>query len=260
MSEITFVTALYELGRKKDEYSLNRYIQLFNNLLSLPLKFIVYTTSEIRARLTPNENTFFVLDEPIPYIDKLPEISESWSRNYRTTNLDKDTAIFGCLTHGKFYWLNDSINKYCKTKNIAWIDAGIIKAAFNVELLPTLNATNKIKMMALNYASRAEIQDPGFVYECRYKVAAGFFVGPMELMRIFCQKIMSFKIEGLEQEYMTIVLYNNRYLFDLYYGDFCDLFRNYNKVVYNRHLLERAILNATIHQDNEEVERLKLLL
>lgn len=260
MEDTTFITALYDLGRKSDQYDLNKYIDLLNKLLSLPLKFIIYTTSEIKLKLNPKDGVQFILDQPIPYTEKLTEISRVWGQKYRTNNPDKDTALFGCLTHAKFYWLYDSINNYCQTKNVAWIDAGIFKIALEPELLPTLKPTDKIKLMALNYTNKIEIKIPTFVHECRYKVAGGFFIGPVELMRRFCQHMMSFNIEGLEQEYMAVVLSTNRDLFDVYYGDFCDLFRNYNKVIYNKYLLERAIQTAHLYQDYQEVQTLKQLL
>lgn len=204
----------------------------------------------------------FKLVEEIPYYDRLTEIQGAW-RNYITNNPRKDTPEFGAITHGKFKFLYQAIaDDPFGDEHYAWIDAGIFKIALHPELIPGLIPPSKVKIMILNYISKEEVNNENFVNSCRYKCAAGFFVGPKELMRVFCLLILAqgeydlyHKRFGLEQEYMAIVYRKHPEVFDPYYGDFSDLIINYYITNNNYDIVKRILIEAIRYGDKEEAQK-----
>lgn len=263
---ITFVTTFFDIGRQTDVpmQKFDNYFAWIEELLKLPINLYFFTSPELKARFNYEErrNLKFKLLPEIPYYDKLTEIQEAW-RNYITNNPRKDTPEFGAMTHAKFKFLCQAIaDDPFGDEYYAWIDAGIFKVALQPELIPKLVPPSKVKMMILNYTSKEEVKDENFVRACRYKCAAGFFIGPKELMRVFCLLMLAqaeydlyHKRFGLEQEYMAIVYRKYPEVFDPYYGDFSDLIINYYMTNNNIGIVKRVLTEAIKYGDNEEAQR-----
>ena len=197
--------------------------------------------------------------EDIPYFDRIEQIRQAW-KSYSKINPNKDTPEFAAMTHAKFIFLDRTIkiNPF-KSSHYAWIDAGLLKVATNVELIPSLTPPDKIKCLMIRYISEQEIQSESFVSACQYKIAGGFFLGPSQLIKLLCLRMITEaeydlyqKRFGLEQEYMAIIYRRYPDLFDLYYGDFNDLFLNYHKCQRNLYLLEKIFDEALSRDDKRE--------
>jgi len=166
------------------------------------------------------------------------------------------------MTHAKFNFLCQSMtDDLFRSSHYGWIDAGLVKVATNIELIPMLSPPDKIRMMMLNYISNA-VSDPNFIYSCRYKYAAGVFIGPKPLMRVFCLRMIPqaeydlfYNRFGLEQEYMAIVYRKHPELFDPYYGDFSDLIVNYSEARSNSHIAKGILNEALKHNDKQKAKK-----
>ena len=242
---ITYVTCFYDISRQAD---MTFYINHVNYLLSLPINIIFYTQEDYLPRFTyvPRESLKIVFDEEIPFFPVLDKI-RSGMKNYVTNNPIKDTPEFAAVMLAKFDCLQRSMrDNPFNTNHFAWIDAGLQKVATDMDLLPTLIPSDKIRPMLMNYTSAEEILDDDFINSCKYKLAGGLFFGPKDKMIIFCDKVIATAMNfldkdlfGLEQEFIAIVMTQNRDMFDPYYGDFSDLICNYYKPTNNLYLITR---------------------
>lgn len=264
--DITFVTYFFNIGRKEDINlpSFDKYLEWIEQLLNLPLNFYFITTEEIRSKLRfkSAEKIHFKIVPDVPGMEKIPLAKAAWSK-YNTNNPLKDTAEFAILMHAKFPSLLMAINDNpFNTKYFAWIDAGILKVATHPERLMEMKPSDRIKCMMINYISDNEVKDPKFINVCGYKIAGGFFSGNKTNMKYLSREIiklgdthLSEGRYGLEQEYIAIIYKQNPDIFDPYYGDFCDLFCNYEKMVHNKWLAERVLARANNHNDTKEAHR-----
>lgn len=263
---ITFVTSFFDIGRQTDApmQKFDNYFAWIEELLKLPINIYFFTSPGLHNRFnyTPRPNLKFKFLPEIPYFDRLDDIKEAW-KNYVTGNTSKDTAEFGAMTHAKFRLLCQAIiDDPFGDDHYAWIDAGLLKIATNPELIPSLTPPNKVRMMMLNYISDDEVKDPNFVYSCRYKYAAGLFIAPKVLMRVFCLLMIAqaehdlfYNRFGLEQEYMAIIYRKYPELFDPYYGTFSDLIVNYLGCNRNSYVTKDILTTALKHNDKIEAAK-----
>jgi len=244
---ITYVTFFFDIGRQTDD-PMNKFDNYFPNierLLSMNINIIFFTTRDLLDRISKN----FIIPPRIniqimDYYFGFTEIEEIrkiyHDEQYQTGNPKKDTPEFIALTLGKFDAIKEAIkiNPF-NDEYYAWIDAGVFKIARHPELLLTFSnniekINQGIKIMLLNNIEEKEIINHDFIKTCRYKVAGGFFLGQKDEMVTFCDLIIKEKNEfkaknliGLEQEFMAIVYFYHKKLFNPYYGRFTDLFTNF---------------------------------
>lgn len=243
MNDTTFVSCFYDIGRKHDEdkYKFESYFVWIEKLFSLDIKLVFYTSQQLYSKinsLNKTKNIFILIFDEIPLFKEKERLSLNWNK-FITNNPKKDTLEFAILTHSKFYFLEQSIKlDYYNTKYFAWIDAGISKVVKNIEILPKLSQFNdKIKICQINNFTFAQVRNPNFYLQTRYGVAGGFFTGSKENMLILIEKINKVREEllskhsvfGLEQEYISRILFDEPELFFPYYGDFDTIFTNYPK-------------------------------
>lgn len=256
---VTFVTAFYNIGRQTEK-ELNKFENYFSwieNLLSQDINIIFFTSKDIYEKIINKRyNVKFIIEENIPYIKEI-----KW-QNYKSNDLIKDSENFAKLTYSKFLWCLKAIelNPF-DSDYFAWVDAGICKVAQNIKLINQLNIRNKISIMLMNYVSEQDFKDlENFLSACRYKVAGGFFSGGKEEMSNFCnlilQEIENYQSFGLEQEYMAIIYKKHNEIFRPYWGDFSDLFINFEKCVNNRNLVQ-YYMNCAI-KNNDYLEYVKV--
>lgn len=260
---ITFVTAFFDIGRQTDapQQNFNNYFQWIMELLALPINLYFFTTPELHAQLIydPRPNLIWKFMPEVPYMDRLDQIRATWPE-YQTNNPSKDTPEFAALSQAKFVFLQQAIttNPFGDS-HYAWIDAGLTKIATHPELLPGLAPPDKIRCIMMNYIGVEEIKDPRFIQKCHYKIAAGLFIGPKDLMLSLAYRVMG-EVEqhlhehrfGLEQECIAIVYRQHPEMFDPYYGSFEDLILNYERLVNNAYIAQKVMRQALAGQDLPE--------
>lgn len=257
-TDTTFVTAFYDISRNtsKEMNKFDNYFIWIKTLLSQNIQIIFYTSQNIFERIgIEKDNIKFIITENIPY-----QKTVNW-KDYRSNDLEKDSEKFAQLTYSKFLWVKKAIElNHFNTEYFCWIDAGICKVAQNINMVNSIKIKNKINLMLLNYISEFEMKNPSdFIKECRYKVAGGFFGGNasnmLNFIQLFFEQLDKYPNNGLEQEYMAIIYYQNRDLFFPYWGDFSDLFINYERCMNNRQIVEKYIKNCVDHRDFEEYKK-----
>lgn len=263
MKDTTFVTALYNIGRKHDEeiYSFENYFNwlccLVDKVSDSRFKLIIFIPKEIfekfqkkdgyiLVRDSISENIYHIerkeiiiyLSEEIPLMQFKEDYIQCWEKNkYWTNNPKKDTIEFAILTHAKFLWLEKGIqmNPF-STSFFGWIDAGIVKVVkpSSIDIMTKMVQNNqKIKICQINDVNIQELI-PLFYLSCKYKFAGGFFTGSdvylirfIEAMKILRERLHKDGIFGFEQEYMAAVYIFMGDIFDPYRGDFQYIFENY---------------------------------
>lgn len=260
---ITFVTCFFDIGRETDAslQKFDNYFAWIERLLQVPINLYFFTSPEIHDKLqyTSRSNLKFHFIPEIPYFEHLDVIREAWTY-YRTGNPKKDTPEFAAITHAKFILLCRAMRENpFGDEHYGWIDAGLLKIATNAELIPTLQSPNLIRTMMLSYTGMEEVKEEEFVKTCRYKFAGGLFVGPKDLLRVYCLRMIAeaeYHLSrgkfGLEQEYMAIIYRRHPELFDCYYGTFTDLIVNYNGLHTSYPLIRNIFIEALKYNDREE--------
>lgn len=255
---ITFVTAFYNISRQtsKEINKFENYFAWIKTLLNQNINIVFYLSQSIYDSLgQKSDNIKFIIREDIPYKNKI-----NWEK-YESNDFEKDSDNFAALTYSKFLWVKDAIDiNHFNTEYFAWIDAGICKVAQNVNYINTIVPKSKISIMLINYININEMSFlEKFISSCKYKVAGGFFMGRKDLMINFCDLILKeiekYNVNGLEQEYMAIIYFNNKHLFNPYWGDFSDLFVNYERCYNNKLIVEKYIRSTIEYRDFEEYQK-----
>jgi Bacterial protein of unknown function (HtrL_YibB) len=265
--KITWVSALYDIGRKVDDEILrfDNYFHWIQSLLRRPLRMVFFTTPELRQRINiERPGLHYILEGEYPWQRRLPAVTATWEPGNIGAGC-KDTPAFACLTVSKFEWLHRAAHlpeSLVPTRHLGWIDAGIAKLGVSIPTLAYLDPPDRVRFMILNYISRAEVAQHDFVRSCRFKLAAGLITGERHALSAFCNRVLTLAdaklndgVFGLEQEFMALAYRQEPALFDPYYGDFCDIVDNYACPLGTLHCAHNVRRDASRHRDREELAR-----
>jgi hypothetical protein len=276
MDDITIVTMLFDLesvesiGRR----SLDEYLSYGKSLFSAKLNIIIYTEPKLvdmiknlnRPDNTKTEIIVCPLEKLpfyIQYYDKIVECRNSMKLIGGSQN--KDTPLYTMLTWCKFDLLNRATMK-CDSTNLLWVDFGLshVTSESQFENLDKLKLTEKCKIMSLRPSYPDEIHE-GFFRSINGRTGGGLMMFNRYKMgqyyRLFKETINLLLSNGyspLEEDVLTIIRVSNPDMFDVYFGDYPDLIRNYNDEMYSSvsHLIN-MINWAKNHNDDKTVNLLK---
>lgn len=235
---VTFVTALYDIGRERSERpehtKFDDYFSLAEELFSKiqNCNFVIYTTANLKGRFEGKERVKVIVVEKelltsFRYISRVKESPVAKSGHQK-----KDTPEFLCLMNSKFQMLYNTISS-SNDSLFFWIDIGLSKVVKNIEVLSWVSRLNvdKVKLMAMNYTSSLEIVNRKQLYEgLRFKVAGGLFGGPRDKLLRLCELISEEQIRYnfcfFDQEVLGVIGSSNPDLVSFYVGDYGSLVSN----------------------------------
>ena len=249
MQNITFVTGIYDLGKRENNPNrrqISDYLQHGNFLLSQDINLYIFCDPElepyIKSKRKYDDKTVLI---PIPFEewDLFPIqskiISASLLNPVQNHNPFKDTPLYFLVMWLKFAMLRHAIkdNTFNST-HFAWIDYGITHVAnckYVVKDQIFTKVSEKVKVLMLKNWADNDLKDiRAFLSIRRGLLGCGFMTGNKENMKKFSKLFLEKALELLEQGYastdealLPYVIKDNPDLFDLYYGDYEAIFSNY---------------------------------
>jgi hypothetical protein len=253
MSEITFVTGLWDLNRENMDNTNNNfdwkrsfkmYTDNLEKLLSTELSIVVYGDDNIKEIVEKYTNAKYIY-YPIekfnesPYYDRIQNIrtSPEWynqpNAEWLKSSPQAKLPLYVLIQYSKMYFIENtaSINPF-NSGRFYWLDAGITKN-HDVNLLrnmiPSLMKYTNFTVFSHYYVDNTEIH--GFLREAvhRYcnvsfvdRIMKGFFWGGtsknlneiVELYNNIIDKSLNEKLLGLDETILTIISYKRPDLFD----------------------------------------------
>ena len=145
--------------------------------------------------------------------------------------------------------------------HFAWLNICIERMGpSNVRFLPDVFADfrDKVSTCFIDYVSYKLTQDPKTYYEYgRCSLCSGFFTGRGDYMKRFCdlveQKFLHYLELGYghaDEQLFAPVFYENREIFEVYYGDYSEMITNYHWVRERAHEPLRLLIQRSY--DNED--------
>lgn len=232
-NEITFVTALFDIGRDKLSSDFSRefghYLQCFKRLLDMDLKLVVFCDENVEKFINENKKSSNVvtirktLDDirNFPFFQRVQAIrnDEKWlsQSGWLAHSPQAALELYNPIVMSKQFFLHDaSIFNFFGTRFFAWIDAGIantlnIETYLNKENLQKLTREfgNKMTYIAFPYDGNVEVH--GFAKDAinrycgtnsEYVVRGGFFGGTKEIISCVNDIYYSLLHDTLNSGYM----------------------------------------------------------
>ena len=252
LQDITYISAFYDLEKyEKRPYGKSKldYMEYAEFLFKMKVNMIFFVSEEDAEYVLKRReyygnvlNTKVIVKELqcFEYYEYLNTQSEALENRHKKHV--RDTKLYHVLTWIKIMTIKDGteIDPY-STKYFGWIDFGIFRVV--KDKLPDdvishiLPITDKIRLLELDYVRDKTIEDLSKYCQIYSQLAAGIITGSksniLELVNLFDQKLKFLLSEGfvVHEELILGILYvENRELFSTFFGYYCDIILNYNKL------------------------------
>jgi hypothetical protein len=245
----TLVTCLYDLGKYNDSpgKGLENYKKHGQFLLSLPINLVIFCDPEEeeyfkqeRAKhgYLSKTKIFSIPFDQFPYYSYKDRIVEN--RKINKINDGRNTYLYFVLVSSKFFMIDTIINHNpFKSEYFGWIDFGVghTVGRFTHQIVRSLQVyREKCSFCYINYTPEHIMKNnKDYYYFGRCGTACGFFTGNKNNMKQLCDNFNKKWIETVEsgfghaEEQIIPLLYiENPDIFEFYFGDYVDLFANYD--------------------------------
>jgi hypothetical protein len=249
----TVVTAYFDLTRMSDASPAikardrRHYFQSARATFALDQPLVVYcdpdAVEELRA-LRPerlmSKTRFIPVDfETLPLTRYRNLIAENRKRH--PSKDPRNTPSYYLLCMARYALIKRTIveNPFGST-HFAWLNICIERMGFkNVAHLDDVflgPPRDKVSTAYINYIPHIETKNPAFYFANggRCSLCSGFFTGRAQEFREFCDKVEAQFMKYLEaghghadEQLFSPVYFENRHLFDLYFGDYQQMITNY---------------------------------
>lgn len=272
----TIVTMLYDIrsmenmqierNRKLDSYI--DFSKKFLLMLPYPIIFFIDENDQTydaifnsRKELNLLDKTYiYKCDFKTTYFYKDFETLQNLQKKFCILNgeLDHETPLYIILNNNKFDCIDKTIelNPF-HSSHFIWMDFGINHVAEGCEFIHEWinKVPDKIKQMCIN----PFVENANFKEYFRYiyhNMAGGLFSGSKENMRRYSElfkkktgEIYSQEWYQIDEAVMTMVHRENPELFDLFYGDYQGIIRNYNSPFHNIDLILQGCQKCVDYND-----------
>ena len=264
----TIVTAYFDLTRMPDASvsikarDRNHYLDSALATLALDQPMVVYceedSLADLKARRPANlheKTQFIVIDfESLPLTKYRQKIIEN-----RVTHPyqgdDRNTASYYLLCMARYALLKRTMdeNPFGST-HFAWLNICIERMGYkNVAHLEDVflgPPRDKVSTCYIDYIPKSALEPVESYYQFgRCSLCSGFFTGRKDYFYEFCNKIEEKFMYYLEKGYghadeqlFSPVYFENRDIFDLYYGDYFQMITNYRYIYDNPNITLRLVI------------------
>ena len=275
LKKLTIVTAFYTLNIKNNLFNATTYEEVLNHyydrgkyVSSLDINMVIFCEPN-NVGLFTNQRSRNKLKDKTLVIGRSFETlyfhkSINWIKNCFKTNdklhgyqANKDSPEYIILTLNKLEFLKEIIEKNpFSSEYFVWLDYGISHVA-NIPEKPydiywSLNSLkiDKIKLLLMMMVNDKEVENFNSYFNClfRGRVAGGFIGGGGEvIMKLYHKfvkliyKLFSEEIPCLEESVLSYILKYNWDIFDVYYGDYCNILQNISGIIKWNHIIEYNI-------------------
>lgn len=254
MSNITFTTSLFDLGsleNNNQRRSNNEYLEYGKYVLSLDINLVIFIEPKNYNFVWEQRNNNNLLSKThivtielsdLPYYSLLNDVTKCLDQNPLINGHSfKDTPYYFIVMWSKYSCIQYTIkHNPFHSSHVGWIDFGISHVGST-----STNFVHKDKIFELIYDKIRimflNVVDYNYIIDlkeyCKYKqsiTACGFFTGNMKNIKKICnlldhkiKLLINMGIVLLDEEIMTIIYLEYPEIFDLYYGNYCDIFNNY---------------------------------
>lgn len=248
----TVVTGYFDLTKMSDASAsikarpLGHYLASAKSTMSVEQNLVVYCephTVELLRAMRPlrlAERTKYVVMsfEDFPLSKYRSTILENRVKNPYNFD-DRNTASYYLLCMARYAMLKQTIaeNPFNSTQ-FAWLNICIERMGLrNVMSLEDVWRCQREKFSTcyIDYQRESLVRNlPEYFKWGRCSMCSGFFTGSATYMKLFCDKIEEAFMKMLELGYghadeqlFSIVFFDNREIFDVYYGDYQQMVTNY---------------------------------
>ena len=247
MSNITLVTALYDINRGKegDGRTFEEYLSWFKDTLKVSSPMVVYVDESLKEFVEKERGsrpTKIIVQslEEIPYyylndsIDTVLKSKEYLSKIGAPDRVECKMSLYNVVIYSKFKWMEDVVNSnYFNSEYFMWMDAGLSRF-FNgmSNLYPSENAKetlldNKESILIQTSMSyypdlvEAAVCNEEYFWDARTWIMAGLWGGGKEIMLKFCNEMDNILVNKMlrngvinnEQNAMAYLYKNNPDMF-----------------------------------------------
>lgn len=257
MLKNTLVTAFVDLQKydHNNRKPSSEYLPKIEELLQYDGPMVIFCETdmssvlrEIRLRHGKGDLTYVIVFNfyNLPFADRIEEMRQMDFFPLGLNKHRKESYEYFVMTWNKIHFLKRAleVNPF-ESEGFAWIDIGITyvpgilinNVNDTLAELKKIMSSNfeKIRMGCMCETSEEEASNPNLFYsERRSKLISGFISMPKELVNIFDSLIseeIGFCLKNgyfnLEEAIISRILAGNREYFEIYYGDYEDIFRCY---------------------------------
>lgn len=255
---LTFITFFFDLIRRDPSRPgrLEKYEKSWLPILRLPYPLVIFCEEDYVQTFADLRGTDFPTTFYPTKFEDLPVFSHNEMIRHcrvvnpiRNGNSKKDTVDYTILILSKSYFIQQTLSKNPYFSSyFALIDIGIHHVATPTNWLPIVDKivkSEKIRICCMRNTSRKEIENRvEFYSQIRGIVCGGFLTGPKERFdqfvfhhnQEFLTSLLSSVCPSDEQLYSTLII-NYPHLFELYYGDYCDILSNFVELTFNPNIV-----------------------
>jgi hypothetical protein len=263
MSDVTLVTALYDIGREEsgDGRSFDEYLHWFKGTLKISSPMVVYVDESLKefVKQERGSRSTKIITEPlekVPYYylnDKIDNILKS--ENYKNKigapdRVECKMSLYNVIIYSKFKWMELAVKEnYFNSSYFMWMDAGLSRFFNGISNnYPSKNAMDTLlenKDSILIQTSMSYYPDlveenlcsEDYFWDARTWVMAGLWGGGCEIMLKFCETIDHIFINKMiengvinnEQNAMAYLYKNNPDMF-IAFENYAHMHRQYELI------------------------------
>ena len=247
---VTFVTSFFDLHTKnyKVERTHNDYLNMFKQIPISEIPFLVIFTNKESIDFLSGLDEYFKINNlkyKIICVDLNDFITIESFKNCLKPSYSRFTDEYLQLSQCKIEFIKTAVDlNHFNTELFAWIDFGLfhVSRATKLEMNQIVNSiTKKLKLCITDVFDKVDLHDKkSFYSKFKCYAAGGFITGSKDnfihfynLYKNEFEIMRSFDIMGLEEQIFSILVEEKSSIFDLYFGGYCGLLKNYN--FYTRH-------------------------
>lgn len=263
MSDITLVTALYDINRGKngDGRSFDEYLSWFKDTLKVSSPMVVYVDESLKEFVEgergsrPTRIITQTLDK-VPYyylnkeIDDILQSKEYQDKIGAPNRVECKMSLYNVIIYSKFKWMKFAVEEnYFDSSYFMWMDAGLSRFFGGISnQYPSENAKetlldtkdNILIQTSMSYYPdlvEADTCSEDYFWDARTWVMAGLWGGGKDIMLKFCDamddifvnKMIKNKVINNEQNAMAYLYKNNPDMF-IAFENYAHMHRQYELI------------------------------
>jgi hypothetical protein len=280
MNNVTFVTAFFKLREKENNKytegfcTVEKYLESSKILLEKDINLVIFIEPDLKEHVIKYREklmhkTLIITKnfEDLRLWNRLNDFIEG-DRRYHISNLDikKFTPLYHLIINSKVDFVEEAITlDPFKSDRFAWIDFRAFDLSpVNDEFfykIPEFYQDSKIHINMMSFCTENEVRDRNEYYRImRGKIAGTFWIGgKKELLQFIkkCQQELEWCLKNkwsvTEEMIFGCIYAENKELFNIYCGDYCDSLSNFDVSRRNLWLAASSFKYAIINNSFNDI-------